>query len=44
MGNIYAINMGNNSPKVLDKNDLSDNKSCWDKLVESIKNIIPFWK
>jgi small GTP-binding protein len=43
-GNIYAINMGDNSPKVLDKNDLSDNKSCWDKLIESIKNIIAFWK
>lgn len=43
-GNIYAFNLDENSPKFLEKNDLLDNKSCWDKLMESIKNIFSFWK
>lgn len=44
-GNIYALNINEDSPKILDKDTLvNKNISCWDKFINSFKKIIFFWK
>lgn len=43
-GNIYALNKGENETKILDVNVHLGNETCFDKFINSIKNIIFFWK
>ena len=44
-GNIYALNINEDSPKILDKDTVGyRNISCLYKFINSFKKIIYFWK